>query len=336
MKAVVLRQHGSIDALKVESDHVEKPLGPDDVRLAVRACSLNYHDVFTIRGMPGITLDLPVVPGNDIAGEIAELGAAVSGWRVGERVLLNPVYPGRGLMGEMLDGGLAERCRAHKDQLIRLPDAVSFEDAASLPVAYGTAHRMMITIGQVKAGERVLILGASGGVGTCCVMLAKMAGAEVTACASSPDKLEKLRALGADHLIDYSRTDFMKEVWRLFGKPNRRAYEGGVDVVVNYTGGNTWIPSLRALKKGGRLLVCGATAGFDPKEDLRYVWTYELQILGSNGWRREDLGALLDMVADGRMKPAIDRRYSLDDAVQALKAMEDRAFFGKLIVAPNG
>lgn len=334
MKAVILRRHGEVSALRVEHDWNPKPLGPEDVLLRVRACSLNYHDIFTIRGMPGITLDLPVVPGNDLAGEIIELGAAVQGWRLGERVLLNPVYPGRGLMGEMLDGGLAEVCRAHHSQLLRIPEGVGFAQAAALPVAYGTAHRMMVTIGRVQPGERVLILGASGGVGTCCVMLAKMAGCEVVAAARGAEKAARLKALGADHVIDYGEVDVMREVWRLFGKPDRRVAKGGVDVVVNYTGGESWVPSLRCLRKGGRLLCCGATAGFDPKEDLRFIWTYELQILGSNGWKPEDLQALLAMVAEGRMAPPIDREYRLDEGVAALKALEDRAFFGKIIVAP--
>lgn len=334
MKAVLLRRHGDISALRVESDWQPKPLGAEDVLLRVRACSLNYHDIFTIRGMPGITLDLPVVPGNDLAGEIIELGGAVRGWTLGERVLLNPVYPGRGLMGEMLDGGLAEVCRAHHSQLIRIPAGVGFAQAAALPVAYGTAHRMMMTIGRVQQGERVLILGASGGVGTCCVMLAKMAGCEVVAAARGAGKAARLKALGADHVIDYGEVDVMREVWRLFGKPDRRVAKGGVDVVVNHTGGESWVPSLRCLRKGGRLLCCGATAGFDPKEDLRFIWTYELQILGSNGWKPEDLSALLAMVAEGRMAPPIDREYPLDEGVAALKALEDRAFFGKIIVVP--
>ena len=334
VKAVLLRTHGRVSDLRVETDWTPQPLGPDDVLLRVRACSLNYHDIFTIRGMPGIRLDLPVVPGNDVAGEIVSVGSGVHDWEIGARVLLNPVYPGRGLMGEMLDGGLAELCRAHRSQLIRIPSQVTFAHAAALPVAYGTAHRMMTTIGRVERGERVLILGASGGVGTCCVMLAKQRGCEVVACAGGAAKAERLRALGADHVIDYGTTDVMKEVWRLFGKPDRRSGEGGVDVVVNYTGGDTWVPSLRCLKRGGRLLCCGATAGFDPKEDLRFLWTYELQVLGSNGWKPDDLHALLGMVADGTMVPPIDRSYSLDDGVAALQALEDRAFFGKIIVAP--
>lgn len=334
VKAVVLRQHGSIGGLRVETDWQPQRPGPEDVLIRVRACALNYHDIFTIRGMPGIRLDLPVVPGNDVAGEIIELGAAVTGWTIGDRVLLNPVYPGRGLMGEMLDGGLAEQCRAHHGQLIHIPESVGFAQAAALPVAYGTAHRMMMTKGRLAAGERVLILGASGGVGTCCVLLAKQQGCEVIACARGAEKAARLKALGADHVIDYGAVDFMKEVWRLFGKPDRRVEKGGVDVVVNHTGGESWVPSLRCLRKGGRILCCGATAGFDPQEDLRFIWTFELEVIGSNGWKPADLEALLAMVESGRMVPPIDREYRLDDGVAALQALEDRAFFGKIIVTP--
>jgi alcohol dehydrogenase len=334
VKAIVLRRHGGIDQLRLETDYPQRAPGANEVRIAIGACSLNYHDVFTCRGLPGIKIPLPVVPGNDIAGEIAALGPGVEGWRVGERVLLNPVYPGRGLMGEMLDGGLAESCIAAVPQLIRLPGEVSFADAAALPVAYGTATRMMHTIGEVKSGERVLVLGASGGVGTCCVMLAKRRGCEVIACARGEEKLARLKALGADHLIDYARSDFMAEIFRLFGKPNFRRGDGGVDVVVNYTGGDTWIPSLRALRKGGRILCCGATAGYAPPEDLRFLWTFELKILGSNGWTRQDLLDLLELCRSGEMKPVIDRVLPLDQGIEGLRLMESRALFGKIIVAP--
>lgn len=334
MKAIVLPEHGGLDRLRLMSDHPLRSLAAHEVLIRVRACSLNYHDVFTCRGLPGIKIPLPVVPGNDIAGDIAALGAEVSGWRIGDPVLVNPVYKGKGLMGEMLDGGLAEYAIVSAEQLIALPQGVSHADAAALPVAYGTAHRMMVTIGQIKAGERVLVLGASGGVGTCCVMLAHRAGCEVIACASGEDKAERLRAIGASHVIDYTRTDFMKEIFSLFGKPNFRSAEGGVDVVVNYTGGDTWVPSLRSLRKGGRILVCGATAGYAPTEDLRFIWTYELKVLGSNGWTRDDLAALLEGVRTGTMKPVIDRVLPLEQGIEGLRLMEDRKLFGKIIIAP--
>ena len=334
MKAVAIYAHGEMDALVYESDFPEPDIGPDQVLIDVKATSLNYHDVFTRRGMPGIKIPMPMIMGLDIAGEIAQLGPGVEGWSVGERVLIDPIdRVNGGLMGETIPGGLAERCRVGVHQLIRMPDGVSFADAAALPVAYGTAHRMMLTQGRVQAGERVLILGASGGVGTCCVFLAKMAGAEVVACASSDAKLERLRQFGADHLINYTTHDFHHEVFRLFGKPHRRG-GGGVDVVINYTGGDTWVPSLRSLRKGGRMLTCGATAGYDPPTDIRYIWTYELQLLGSNSWTVDDLESLLQMVQTGQLKPVIDRELPLTEAAEALRLLEDREVIGKVIVTP--
>ncbi len=334
MRAAVLHEHGSTDNLIYEADYREPEVIDGHVVLRVKASSLNYHDVFTCRGMPGIKVPLPVIPGLDVAGEIAEIGPGVEGWSVGDAVLVNPVHPERGLMGEMLDGGLAEYCLASASQLIPIPDGVSFAEAASLPVAYGTAHRMMITIGQIKAGDKVLVLGASGGVGTCCVLLAKMMGCEVIVAASSDDKLARLAELGADHGIDYSKSAFEKEIWQRYGKPYRRSYDGGVDVVVNFTGGETWVPSFKALKRGGKLLTCGATVSFDPKTDIRYIWTFELKVLGSNSWTREDLETLMRYIREGTMKPVIDSMLGIDEARAGVKLLEDREVFGKVIVSP--
>jgi alcohol dehydrogenase len=332
---VVIREHGGLDRLVHDDGFPDPHPGPGEVVIAVRATSLNYHDVFTLRGMPGITIPMPAIMGLDVAGEVAEIGPDVEGWREGDRVLVDPIDRVRGgLMGETIHGGLAERCRAAAHQLIRIPDAVSFAEAAALPVAYGTAHRMLVTQGRVAAGERVLILGASGGVGTGCVFLAKMAGATVVACASSEAKIKRLYELGADHVIDYARDDFMAEVHRRFGKPRRRGPDGGVDVVVNFTGGDTWVPSLRCLRRGGRLLTCGATAGFDPRTDIRYIWTFELQVLGSNGWTQEDLVTLLQMVEQRRLAPVIDHVLPLAEAREGLRLLAEREVIGKVIVAP--
>jgi alcohol dehydrogenase len=269
-----------------------------------------------------------------MAGEIAELGPGVSGWKEGDRVLVNPVNKRKGLMGEMLDGGMAEYCLVAADQLIRMPDKVSFADAASLPVAYGTAHRMLVTHETVKPGERVLVLGASGGVGTGCVILAKQLGAHVIACASSEAKLRRLKEIGADEVIDYTKVDFSKWAIERFGKPQRRSYEGGVDAIVNFTGGDTWQPSLKCLKRGGKLLVCGATAGHDPVEDLRYVWTFELKIIGSNSFYDDNLAALMAMIAEGKIKPVIDHVVSLAEAKEGLRLIRDREVIGKVVVEP--
>ncbi len=363
MKALVLRKHGGLDELAVVSDHPLPAAVPGHVVIRVRASSFNYHDVFTVRGMPGIKVPLPVVVGLDMAGEIAEVGAGVAGWKVGERVLINPLNKTKGLMGEMLDGGMAEYCLVAADQLVAMPPGVGFEEAAALPVAYGTAHRMLITHATVKAGDRVLVLGASGGVGTgCvsmlithatvkagdrvlvlgasggvgtgCVILAKHLGAEVIACTSSPEKMHRLKELGADEVVNVKQVDFSKWAIERYGKPQRRSYEGGVDVVINFTGGDTWHPSLRCLKRGGKLLVCGATAGYDPKEDLRYVWSFELKIIGSNSFYDDDLRALMALIADGKMRPVIDKVLPLAEAREGLRLIQDREVIGKVVVAP--
>jgi len=334
MKALVLRRHGGLDDLDVVTDYPTPQPGDGEVVIRVRAASFNYHDVFTMRGMPGIKVPLPVIIGLDMAGEITALGAGVAGWKTGDRVLVNPVNKKKGLMGEMLDGGMAEYCRVAADQLVAMPDGVTFEQAAALPVAYGTAHRMLITHGTVKAGDKVLVLGASGGVGTGCVMLAKLLGAEVIACASSAEKLDRLKALGADHGVNYRDTEWSKWAIEKYGKPQRRTYDGGVDVVINFTGGDTWVPSLRCLKRGGKLLVCGATAGHDPKEDLRYVWSFELKIIGSNSFYDDDLAALMRLIAAGKIKPVIDKILPLDDAREGLRLIADREVIGKVVVTP--
>ena len=334
MKALVLRHHGDLQDLDIVTDYPVPQATDGHVVIRVKASSFNYHDVFTVKGMPGIKVPMPVIIGLDMAGEITEVGGGVSGWKVGDRVLVNPLNKKKGLMGEMLDGGMAEYCLVSADQLVHMPADVSFAEAASLPVAYGTAHRMLITHNTIKKGDRVLVLGASGGVGTGCVILAKLLGAEVIACASSEDKLDRLKALGADEVVNYKTTDFSKWAVEKYGKPQRRSYEGGVDVVINFTGGDTWVPSLRCIKRGGKLLVCGATAGHDPKEDLRYIWTFEINIIGSNSFYDDDLKGLMAMIQAGQMKPVIDKVLPFDEAREGLRLIRDREVMGKVVVAP--
>jgi NADPH:quinone reductase-like Zn-dependent oxidoreductase len=334
MRAVILERQGSLDGLKYVPDFPDPVVTDDHVVIRVKASSFNYHDVFTVRGMPGIKIPLPIIIGLDIAGEILEVGPGVQGWKAGDRALVNPLNRQLGLMGEMIHGGLAEKCLVAQHQLIRMPDGVSYEDAASLPVAYGSAHRMIITHNTIKAGDRVVVLGASGGVGTASVMLARMLGAEVVACASSEDKLKRLKEIGADEVINYKQVDFSKWAIEKYGKPQRRTYDGGVDVVINFTGGDTWQPSLRCVKRGGKILVCGATAGYDPKEDLRYIWSFELQIIGSNSFYDDNLQALLQLVQQGKIKPVIDKVLPLDRSVEGLRLIEDREVFGKVVITP--
>jgi len=334
MKALLLRQHGGLDNLELVGDYPVPQAVAGHVVIRVRASSFNFHDLFTVKGMPGIKVPLPVIIGLDMAGEIAEVGEGVTGWKPGARVLVNPVNKKKGLMGEMLDGGMAEYCLVAADQLVAIPEGVDFAQAASLPVAYGTAHRMLITHNTVKKGDKVLVLGASGGVGTGCVMLAKLLGAEVIACASSEHKLQRLKDMGADHAVDYTKVDWSKWAVEKYGKPQRRSYDGGVDVVVNFTGGDTWVPSLRCIKRGGKLLVCGASAGHDPKEDLRYVWSFELQIIGSNSFYDDNLAALMELIGAGKIKPVIDKVLPLEQAREGLRLIQDREVIGKVVVTP--
>jgi len=334
MKAVVLREHGEGE-LRYETDFPDPVPGAGDEVVRVRAASLNYHDIFTRRGMPGIKIPMPAIMGLDVAGEIAATGPGVSGWKMGDRVLGDPINRVEGgLTGETVHGGLAEYCRLRAHQLVKIPDGVGFAEAAALPCAYGTARRMMFTHGRVTASEKVLILGASGGVGVCCVQLAKFAGATVIAAAGWR---KKPLACGhsAPTISSTTRTRISStRSTRVTASRRGAGSDRGVDVVVNYTGGDTWTRSLRVLRVGGRLLTCGATAGYDPPEDIRFIWTFELQILGSNGWAREDIAALLDMVQSGRLKAVVDATYPLERTAEALRRLEDRQVFGKLVIVP--
>lgn len=333
MRAVVLDAHGDVDDLRLTDDHPYPALEPGHVVVKVRATSLNYHDIFTVKGMPGIRIPFPVVPGLDVVGEIAELADDVEGWSVGDRVLVHPLR-GADLMGETVDGGLAQYSLVAAEQLIALPDNVTFPQAAALPVAYGTAHRMIVDKQTIKAGDKVLVLGASGGVGTASVLLAKKLGAYVVAAVGSHEKGERMLQIGADEYINYRETDFYEWTKEHVGKPSRISADTGFDVIVNYTGGETWKPTLKSVKLGGKILVCGATAGFDPQEDLRYIWTFEIQVIGSNGFSDRDFRALLDDVSAGRLDPVIDDVVPLEGAVDALRRVRDRGVIGKIVIDP--
>jgi alcohol dehydrogenase len=325
MKAAVIEKQGGLENL-VYRDWPDPIPRDGEVLVKVRGCGLNHLDIFVRRGMPGFPVPMPFISGGDIAGEIAALGGQVSGWQVGDRVALHPVTH-EGMMGEEILGGMAEYVRVPAKNLIRIPANVEFATAAAVPIAYGTAIRMFFEIGEIKPLDTILILGASGGVGIACLQLAKMIGATVIAAAGSDEKCERLQQLGADHTINYARDDFSRETWRLSDKK-------GVDVVVNYTGGDTWIPSLRALKPRGKLLTCGATAGYQTDNDMRFIWVRELQVLGSNGYSKENIATALEHVAAGRVNPVIGRRLPLSEAREAEQLIEDRSFFGKIVLEP--
>jgi alcohol dehydrogenase len=332
---MVFHEHGSVSKLALE-EFPDPVAGPGDAVLRVKATSLNGFDPMILAGTTGLRTPLPMIPCGDIAGEIVLLGAEVAGdeWKIGDRVCPHPFVLGEGMTGETRLGAACEYVRIPARNLIRIPDQVSDVEAASLPIAYGTAYRMMLTRGKVQEGEKVLILGATGGVGTCCLQIAKAAGAEVVVTGSAAWKLEKLRELGADHTIDTSQQDFVEVVHDLFGKP-RMFGGGGVQVIINYIGGETWARALRCLASHGRMLTCGATAGFEPPTDIRYIWSFEQQVIGSNGWMPDEQVALLQTVAEGRIRPVLHAVRSLEEIPQSIQELIDRRVVGKTVITPS-
>jgi len=344
MKAVYYEEHGGPEVLRYgELD--EPAVGRGDVKVDVRAASLNHIDLFMRRGLPGIHIPFPHIPGCDAAGVVTEVGEEVTSVEAGQRVLMNPsVSCGKcefclrgdatlclqyNLIGETTNGTCCERIVIPAENAIPFPDSMSFEEAASLPMVFVTAWRMLITRARLRAGEDVLILGASAGVGIACIQIAKVAGARVFAAAGSREKLALCEELGADVLIDYTKEDFTK---RIREETNKR----GVDVVVDYIGHDTWVKSLKSLSRGGRLVTCGATTGYAPQTDLRHIFFRQLEIIGSTMGSKNELMAPLELVFAGRMRPVIGGTYDLKDTAKAHAAMENRETLGKIVIRVGG
>ena len=325
MKAAVIEKQGGIENI-VYRDFPDPVIGADDVLINVKACGLNYFDIFVRRGMPGLPVPMPWISGADVAGVVAGVGKDVRDFKVGDRVMIDPLT-NEGMMGEEVQGGLAELCRIPQEFVFHLDARLSFEQAATIAANYGTTYRMLFTNGDMQKGDLVLILGASGGVGTACVQVAKMHGCTVIACAGSDEKCRRLKKLGADVTINYSTHDFSKEAWRISGKK-------GVDICVNFTGGDTWHPSIRTLKSHGKLLTCGATAGFEARTDIRFIWQREIKICGSNGYTKADVMRGMHDMAEGRIQVPQYLTFPLSKLGEAEALMESRDFFGKIVLIP--
>jgi NADPH:quinone reductase-like Zn-dependent oxidoreductase len=340
MKAICFKEHGGPDVLTY-CDFEEPTAVRGHVVVDVEAASINHLDLFVRRGMPGVKIPLPHIPGSDAAGVVSAVGEDVAGLSVGDRVLMNPSvscghcsFCVRGdaslcetyrLIGETTQGTCCERIAIPARNAIRIPHSLSFTDAASIPLVFLTAWRMLISRGHVSPGEDVLILGASAGVGVAAIQIAKVAGARVFAAASSDEKLELCRELGADVLINYTAEDFVKRVRSETGKR-------GVDVTVDYIGKDTWVKSLRSLVGGGRLLTCGATTGYDPQTDLRHVFYRQLEVIGSTMGGHNDLMKPLKLILEGRMRPVVGAVFDLQDTAEAHRMMEERRALGKIVI----
>ena len=342
MKAVRFHEHGGPDVL-LHEDAPDPLISDHDVLIEVRAASVNHLDIFVRRGLAGVKLPLPHIPGGDAAGVIREVGSAVRGLEAGQRVTINPgINCGRcefcaagfgsqcltyHMVGEHIQGSYAELLRIPCHNVLPIPDELSFEDAAAAPLVFLTAWSMMVTKGRIQPGEDVLILGAGAGVGTAAIQIAKMVGCRVFATASSSDKLDRARKLGADILINYEEEKFDRAIRKLTDKR-------GVDVVVDYIGADTWLQSLRSARRGGRILTCGATTGPTPETDLRHIFYRQLQIIGSTMGSPKDFSDVMKCVFRGQLKPIVDRSLPLAEARHAHELIEARKVFGKLILTP--
>jgi len=342
MRAVTFRAHGGPEVL--EYAEVPPPrIKPNEVMVNVRACALNHLDIWARNGLRGITIPMPHILGNDIAGVVSEVGDLVSWVTPGDEVILQPgascghcdaclagrdnMCPEYDIIGYRRDGGYAEFVAAPGVNVLRKPENLSWEQAAALPLVTLTAWHMLVTRANVQPGEYVLVHAAGSGVASIGIQVAKLRGAYVIATAGSDAKLEKAKELGADEVINYSQQDWPKEVKRLTNR-------GGVDVVFEHTGTTTWAGSIASLKNNGRLVTCGATSGFDARTDLRQVFYRHLSILGSFMGSKAELIEAMKFVESGQLKPVIDRTLPLAEARRAHELMEERAQFGKLVLIP--
>jgi NADPH:quinone reductase-like Zn-dependent oxidoreductase len=329
MKAVVIREHGSFDRLRIEEIPVPEPR-PDEVRVRVRAAALNHLDTWVRRGIPGVAFPLPIVPGCDGAGIVDAAGEAARGIRPGQEVVLapglgDPLDKDYGILGETRDGTCAEYVVVPRENVLPKPENLTFEEAAAVPLTFLTAWAMLVRRARIEPGEWVLVHAAGSGVGTAAIQIAKLFRCQVIATASTEEKRARARELGADETLPYD--DFARAARRLTGR-------SGVDVVVEHVGAATFEGSVLALRKGGRLVTCGATTGAEVRVDLRHVFFKSLSLLGSTMGTLQELKTALGHVAAGRMRPVIDSVFPLDEIAEAHRRLADRAVFGKIVVIP--
>ncbi|HOV86872.1 MAG TPA: zinc-binding dehydrogenase [Syntrophobacteraceae bacterium] len=342
MKALHFITHGGPEVLRY-GDVPEPVPGPRQVRVRVRACAVNHLDVWVRRGWPGLDLSMPHWGGSDIAGVVDSVGSEVTQWRVGDRVVANPGWcpvedeftlrgehsmsPQYRILGEQVPGGFAEYALVPAGNLAAMPDSLDFPEAAAPLVVTITAWRMLIHRAGLRAGESVLIVGAGGGVNTMAVQIARLAGATVYVVAGGPEKARKAEELGADYVIDRSLRDWDKEMLKL----TRRR---GVDVVVDNVGAATLPTSMKVAARGGRIVIVGNTSGPLAELDLRYIFSKQIQLIGSTLGNHQDFLEVLALLWKGKLRPVIDRVMPLSRGREALQRIEHGDPFGKIVLVP--
>ena len=342
MKAVFFRSHGGSEVLEYGDWPDPKP-GPGEVVVAIRAAAMNQLDVFVRNGIPGVPL--PQVPGADGSGVVQELGPEVTGLTPGDRVLIQPgLWCGTcefclsgeqclcvtfRIVGEHAPGTFAEQALVPAHNLFPIPEKISFEQAAAFPLSYQTAWRMIVGRGAVRPGDTVLIHGVGGGVGWAALQVALLCGARVIATTSGEEKARQARVAGAELVVDYASEDVGEAV-------RRHTAKRGVDVVVDSVGEKTWMTSLRAVRRGGRIVTCGATTGPNPPEEIRLIFWKHISILGTTMANDREFRAVLGAVASGRLAPRIDRVLPLAQAADGYRLLEEGRQFGKIVLVPDG
>ncbi len=340
MKAVRIHQFGGPEVLTYE-DVADPQPRKDQVLVRVKACALNHLDLWVRKGLPGVKL--PHILGSDIAGEVVETGEYVTAFKPGQRVLIAPMhYCGRcaacvagvqnqcrefTVLGNGVDGGNCELIAVPPANVIPIPDALDFNQAASVPLVFLTAWHMLVGRAGVRPGQTVLVLGASSGVGIAAIQIAKLFRCRVITTAGNEAKLEKARALGADYGIDHYKQKISDEVRKITNKE-------GVDIVVEHVGAATWEESVKSLKTAGTLVTCGATTGPSVGIDLRHLFARQLSLLGSYMGTMGELHEVLKHVFAGRLKPVVDRTFPLSEIRAAHEYLEKSQMFGKVVVNP--
>lgn len=340
MQAVFIKHHGDESVLQY-GELPDPQLGAGQVLVAVKACALNHLDLWVRRGIPGSRLPMPHILGSDISGVVAEVSAGVTHVKVGEEVFISPgtscgvcercltgdenncrYY---GVIGENSTGGYAEYIAVPGVNVVPKPANLNFIESASFPLTFLTSWQMLVTKCRVRPGDVVLVLAAGSGVGVAAVQIAKLHGAMVIAAAGSDEKLEKVKPLGADFFINYEKQSFREEVMKLTGKR-------GADIVFEHVGEKTWPESIKTLARGGRLVTCGATTGYNAVTDLRYLFSKNLQIFGSIMGSKGELLRIADFFRAGRFQPVIDRVMPLAEAQEAHRILARREQFGKIVL----
>jgi NADPH:quinone reductase-like Zn-dependent oxidoreductase len=340
MRAVRFHAHGGPEVLRLEDVPDPVPVA-GSVVVRVRACAMNHLDLWQRRGLERVTIPFPHISGADVSGEVvAAPGGEVA---AGTRVLLQPglscgrcaaclgghdnLCPRYDVLGYQSAGGYAELVQVPAVNVVPLPDHVSFVEAAAFPLTFLTAWHMLVSRARVLAGETVLVIAGTSGVGQAAIQLARVFGAHVIATAGSAKKLEQARQLGAHEVIDHHAGDLAVEVRRLTGKR-------GVDVVVEHVGQATWARSVRSLARGGRLVICGNTTGWDAAIDLRVLFARQLSLLGSYMGTKAELLQAAPLFFDGRVRPLIDAVLPLSAAADAHRRLEAGDVVGKLVLTP--